>query len=101
VLDPFIPTSVKCRLDEQDVFESDFASTDEEADRQTEETGEAEVVQEERRIRKVGFFDFGLIATDRAIQGEQKSLRKSDSSRACQAASHIQRGYSTINISEV
>ena len=43
------------RLDEQDVFGSDFESTDEEAEKQIEEAGEAEVTQEEKRIRKVCF----------------------------------------------
>ena len=42
-------------LDEKDVFESDFESTDEEAERQLEVSGEAEVTQEENRIRKVRF----------------------------------------------
>jgi hypothetical protein len=37
------------------VFESDFESTDEEAEKQIEEVGEAEVAQEENRMRKVCF----------------------------------------------
>jgi vacuolar protein sorting-associated protein 72 len=39
------------------VFESDFESTDEEAEKQIEEAGEAEMSQEEKRIRKVRFCD--------------------------------------------
>jgi len=46
------------RLDEQDVFGSDFESTDEEAEKQAEEAGEAEVVQEERMVKKVYLLRF-------------------------------------------
>ncbi|KAJ3510445.1 hypothetical protein NLJ89_g4671 [Agrocybe chaxingu] len=38
--------------DEQDLFGSDFESTDEEADQQADETAEAHVIQEERRVKK-------------------------------------------------
>ena len=44
------------QLDEQDMFESDFESTDEEAEKRIEEAGEAEVVQEEMQMRKVYLF---------------------------------------------
>jgi vacuolar protein sorting-associated protein 72 len=39
--------------DEQDVFESDFASTDEEADHEGEDAGEQAVYDEERSARRV------------------------------------------------
>lgn len=38
---------------EEDIFGSDFESTDEEAERIVEEAGETEVVNEERRTKKV------------------------------------------------
>ncbi|CAA7267690.1 unnamed protein product [Cyclocybe aegerita] len=38
--------------DEQDLFGSDFESTDEEADQQAEEIAEAQVVQEDRNVKK-------------------------------------------------
>ncbi|KAF8168441.1 YL1 nuclear protein-domain-containing protein [Crassisporium funariophilum] len=40
--------------DEEDVFGSDFESTDEEAEKQVAEAGENEIVYEERRLRKAG-----------------------------------------------
>jgi hypothetical protein len=46
--------------DEEDVFESDFESTDEEAEteQQTADAGERQVRTEERREKKVGFSVF-------------------------------------------
>ena len=40
--------------DEEDVFESDFESTDEEAAQEETEPGDKAVKEEERRARKVG-----------------------------------------------
>jgi hypothetical protein len=41
---------------EEDIFGSDFESTDEEAEKAAEEAGENEVANEERRIKKVMHF---------------------------------------------
>lgn len=40
-------------LDEEDIFGSDFESTDEEAEKQANEAGENEVINEERMVKKV------------------------------------------------
>lgn len=45
---------VDCFTDEEDIFESDFDSTDEEAPQTGVEAGEQLVEEEEKRARKVG-----------------------------------------------
>ena len=56
---PFLPLS-HIVADEEDVFESDFESTDEEADtaQQTADAGERQVRVEERKEKKVDFSVF-------------------------------------------
>jgi len=44
-------------LDEEDVFESDFASTDEEAAAEDVDTGERAVQDEEKKARRVCIID--------------------------------------------
>lgn len=56
IFSPFLPLLLTA-ADEEDVFESDFESTDEEADtaQQTADAGERQVRVEERREKKVDF----------------------------------------------
>jgi hypothetical protein len=59
ILSSFLPLSLTV-ADEEDVFESDFESTDEEAETalQTADAGDKQVRAEERREKKVGFSEF-------------------------------------------
>jgi hypothetical protein len=52
--------SLRIVVDEEDVFESDFESTDEEAETalQTTDAGESRIKAEERKEKKVGFPKF-------------------------------------------
>lgn len=45
-------------VDEEDVFESDFESTDEEAEKEDVEAGDKVLQDEERRAKKVCIFSF-------------------------------------------
>jgi len=60
--------------DEEDIFESDFESTDEEAEaaQQATEAGEGQVVAEERRDKKVHHFIFSQPANSLSITGSPK-----------------------------
>lgn len=49
----YFPNNIQAPAVEEDAFESDFASTDEEAEQAAAGEGEASVAQEEKKARKV------------------------------------------------
>ena len=69
---------------EEDIFGSDFESTDEEAEK-VGEAGENEVIYEERRIRKVRLASFLYMLLKVVLLGSPKPARESYRCCSCEA----------------
>ena len=69
---------------EEDIFGSDFESTDEEAEK-VGEAGENEVIYEERRIRKVRLTGLFLMVLKDVLLGSPKPARESYRCCSCKA----------------
>jgi hypothetical protein len=75
-------TDAILRVDEEDIFGSDFESTDEETAQADVDTGEKTVDDEEKRARKVRIFSFSLLDVNLIIRRKQAARSRLEKTTA-------------------